>query len=313
MSIIRDVRLKPIHQLDYYKLTKGEHALALIFEKDDGAVYAHYCVLLTPVSNEKLDDQGTNLCDTLLSPSILKELRTTIESYLVSCEGHVHLKRMLLCDVADPEAEDVKDMVGGAFYEIATFTDDQWQSKPLGVEDIRFDILEYSRMTTAGTSWEVTKVHDDGSFTIVEVTGGSSKYSFRINNIFDPGFTPKVGAELTISHRGDFYWGADRKIAQTMAKTSPTPGGTRPQIEFTHEEDILCQIQRKEGLHEELPTRQPERSKTGWLKRLLNSVGISVKVQMSVGPNATPSPTSSRTSTPVNESLSSLGVTQNSK
>jgi hypothetical protein len=223
VAIIDDVRVVKADNDPETGLKVGDHCLALIYENESGETLAHYAALIIK-DEEKMET--INLSDALCSPSVLREQRPFIESYLVIVEGRVHLKEILLCTIMALDEEDFSKNLGEHFIEIALFDHDQWQMQLLSPEDIRFDILEYSRMSQSGTSWEVSKIFPDGYFSLTETTGGAGSYVFKVSPVFAKGFTPTPGAELVISPKGEFFWGVNREMAKSIAK-APLSGNLK--------------------------------------------------------------------------------------
>lgn len=220
MQTIDNIRVVKADFESDVSLKAGDYCMALIYsiEEDERAEeYVHYAALIV---KDFTTEKVTNLSDTIMSPTILKEQRTHIESYLVGTVGRVHLREIILCVVKSTTEENFEDNLSPEGFRVESFVSDLWQIQSVKPADIEFDILEYSRQFESGTSWEVTKTLGDGSFVITEVSGSGGKYTFKLAGIFTPGFVPVKGCHLVISPRGDFFWGGDDTIAKAISRTT---------------------------------------------------------------------------------------------
>jgi hypothetical protein len=222
MHTIENIRVVKADFESDVRLKVGDYCMALIYSMEDDErqeEYVHYAAL---INKDGATEKVSNLSDTILSPTILKEQRTHIESYLVSAVGRVHLREIILCIVKSTTEEKFEDNLSPEGFRVESFISDLWQIQHIIPENIQFDILEYSRQFEAGTSWEVTKILDDGYFIMGETSGSGNKYTFKVSGIFSPGFVPSKGSHLIISPRGDFFWGGDDTIAKAVSRTTAT-------------------------------------------------------------------------------------------
>jgi hypothetical protein len=258
MSILDETRVVTVKDEDI-TLKVGDQVLALIYENDKKDQMVDYALIVKGAYLGPSARQISLVSNIVQSPLLLKELRPEIEAYLVKREGYVHLTQILLCTVKTLDQEEFKNNLDGNYHEVAVFENDQWQIKSVVVEDIRFDLLAYSRQFEAGTKWAVSKVYDDKSFDLTERSAHDTKYSFRIKPVFEKGFSPEEGTELVISPKGEFFWGSNREMAAAIAGTRSDPT-TKTRTPY-QEETRTCQPPHASKLHERLP---PERKQKRW-------------------------------------------------
>jgi len=222
MHTIENIRVVKADFESDVRLKVGDYCMALVYSHEDderSEEFVHYAALIV---KDGATEKVSNLSDTIMSPTIMKEQRSHIESYLVSAVGRVHLREIILCIAKSTTEEVFEDNLSPEGFRVESFVSDLWQIQPIKPEHVEFDILEYSRQFEAGTSWEVIKILEDGYFVISEISGGGTKYTFKISSIFTPGFVPVKGTHLVISPRGDFFWGGDDTIAKAVSRTTAT-------------------------------------------------------------------------------------------